>query len=592
QDAAEAILTSIKFSALAIAETPNLGPQIAASLSSLWGMDGNYNYYNDYLAALDGFQALTDTSYYTGLLDTYVLQNSHSALICTYPQAGLAEEQAQALADKLAAYKASLSAEEIQGLVDATAKMQAFSEEEAPPEILKSLQAVTVDTLPEEIERYEVADETVDGVRRVTAPVQVGQIGYTSLVLDTASVPAEDLQYLSLYASLLGMLDTSAHTREELSTLDTRYLNGLSVGAGMQERPGNTHTPVLAASWLGLTEDYEAAVKLAREILFETKFEDTAVIQNQIAVMLNYARQVASMAPYQYQLQRAAAVFGEDGVYDNYLSGIDAYRALVEMNGLMQTDPAQVTARLEAVQQALFSKNNALALYVGNEEGLASFDAHIGLFFEGMPEETRAAADYSGLPVPALHEALEVDSTVQYNLIYAPLETLGMENSGILAPLKQVLYDAYLTPKIRYGLGAYDSIAMMNRDGILLCSYRDPSISETFAVYDGLPDFLRNVELAQEDLDRYIISAYSAYAMPTGKLNGASSAISLYLAGRSQEEKLARMQEMKSFTIDTLREMAPVFEVLLEKGARSTSGGAAAIQAQRGLYDEVLRLDP
>ena len=592
QETAEAILASTKFSVLVMAETPNLGPQVAISLGSLWGMDGNYNYYNDYLAALDGLQALTDTAYYTDLLDAYVLQNAHSALVCTYPEAGLAEEQEQALADRLATYKASLNAEEIQGLVHATAEMQAFSEEEAPPEILKSLQAVTVDTLPEEIERYEVTDEVIDGVRRVTAPVQVGQIGYTSLVLDTASIPAEDLHYLSLYTSLLGMLDTASHTREELSTLNTRYLNGLSVGAGMQERLGMTYAPVLGASWLGLTEDYETAVKLTREILFETKFEDVAVIQSQIAAMLNSARQMAAMAPFQYQIHRASAAFRAEGVYANYLSGIDSYRALAAMSGLMQTDPAQVTAKLEAIQQALYSKDNAMALFVGNEEGLASFDTHIGLFFDGMPSEARDAADYSGLPVPGLREALEVDSAVQYNLIYAPLETLGVENSGSLAPLNQILYDAYLTPKIRYGLGAYDSITMLNRDGILLCSYRDPSIAETFAVYEGLPEFLRNVALSQEDLDRYIISAYSAYALPTGKLNGASSAISLYLAGRSQDEKLARMQEMKAFTIDTLREMIPAFEALLEKGVRSTAGGAAAIEAQRELYDVVLRLDP
>ena len=48
-----------------------------------------------------------------------------------------------------------------------------------------------------------------------------------------------------------------------------------------------------------------------------------------------------------------------------------------------------------------------------------------------------------------------------------------------------------------------------------------PTSAETFDVYEALPDFLAGLEQDQEDLDGYILSAYSYYAMPEGELSGA-----------------------------------------------------------------------
>lgn len=591
-DLVQAVIATTRFQMLTIPEYSNLGTQLSPSISMMWARNGNIEYYNDYLYHMERLQKLgDDTSLYTDLIERYILQNGHAAMATTYPEPGTAEQSAEALTQKLADYKASLSKEEIQALVDATAEMAAFSAEEAPLELIKSLQAVTVQTLPEEIDLYEINDETRDGVRYITAPTQAGEIGLTQVMLDTSWVPQEDLQTLALYTSLVGSLDTKKHTKEELSLLNTRYLNGLSVAAGQLEEADDTYRPKLSAQWMGLMDDYEAGANLVSEILFETKFDNVTDIQNVIAMNKTNARQMITVAPYLYQMYRAYAAFTDKGAYDNYMRGLENYYALLEFERQLAENPGQVTRALEDMQVALRNKTGAIAIFTGNEAAVETFDNTIGIFFDGMDGTVRVAADYSALPRPAMREALVIDSQVQYNMIFASFEALGIEYSGVIDPLKQVLYDGYLTPKLRHGLGAYDTLTIVNRDGFLICSYRDPTVTETYEVLAGMGEYLENVNLSQEDIDRYIISAYSGYAKPLGALNGAAYAITQHLSGRPADEKLQRMREMKAMTVEDLREMAPAITKLYEEGMHSTAGGAVIIETNKNLFDEVLRIE-
>lgn len=591
-DLVQAVVSTLRFSMLTLPEMSNLGTSISPSLAMIWARNGNIEYFNDYLFELERQQSFgDDTSVYLTMIDRYILQNGHAALAVTYPEPGLIEQQAEALAQKLADYKASLSDDAIESLVEDAAEMVAFSAEEAPQEMIQSLQAVTVQTLPEEIDLYEIEDVTRDGVRYVTAPTQAGDIGLTQIVLDTSWVPAEDLGILTLYASLVGSLDTQTHSKEELSLLNTRYLNGLATSATQVEEAGEVYRPVFNAQWMGLMDDYATGVALVHEILFETKFDNVADIQNVISMSKTNTRQMLASAPYMYQMYRAYAAFKDEGVYQNYTVGLDAYYTLLEIEQQLQENPDEVIQALEEMQDALQNKANAIAVFTGNASAVEIFKTDIVPFFAEMEETTREEADYSGLPRPAMHEALVVDSQVQYNLVYAPLELLDVTYSGILDPLSQVLYDGYLTPNLRHGLGAYGVMTYLDRDGFLISSYRDPAIAESYEVLAGMGTYLETVEMAQEDLDRFIISAYSSYAMPLGNLNGAAYALTQHLSGRPADEKLQHMQEMKAMTIEDLRAMAPVLTQLYEEGVHSTAGGAAIIDENKDLFDEILRVE-
>jgi hypothetical protein len=121
-------------------------------------------------------------------------------------------------------------------------------------------------------------------------------------------------------------------------------------------------------------------------------------------------------------------------------------------------------------------------------------------------------------------------------------------------------------------------------------SYRDPKIKETFDIYAQLPDFIRNINITQEELDRFIIKAFSSYSMPSGELSGAASALGDYLSGRKQEDKLKILSEIKSLTVKDVKDTAGIFEQFVKNGSYSTVGSPGSLAANKELYNKIISI--
>lgn len=196
----------------------------------------------------------------TGALSRWLVKPELYTLTTTYPEAGLKEKHDAELEAKLAEIKAGMSEEEKQAIIDRT---NATAPEEDNSEMLASLTAVTVATLPEEVKTYELRDETwEDGVRRIEAVCGTDGVSYISLNLDAAALPQEDLHYLRLFTRLLGHMDTDQHSWEELEKLTgaisaiNRRINGAPDDITLQAmRTLKTATPETLKVFAGYLAD-------------------------------------------------------------------------------------------------------------------------------------------------------------------------------------------------------------------------------------------------------------------------------------------------------------------------------------------------
>ena len=121
--------------------------------------------------------------------------------------------------------------------------------EDDAAQLVASLQAVTVDTLPEELRIYAITDEVgKDQVRRMHAQADVGGVGQVLLLLDAGAIAQEDLHWYKLYVDLLGKLDTAQHDNAALSALMTRYLYNYELRPTVLAGQGVVR-PLPALSW-------------------------------------------------------------------------------------------------------------------------------------------------------------------------------------------------------------------------------------------------------------------------------------------------------------------------------------------------------
>ena len=481
-----------------------------------------------------------------------------------------------------------MTEEELKAIIDMA---EAGEEEDDASAYVKQLQAVTVSSLPEELRIYEISDRTDDnGVRCIDAAADVDGVGDVVLLLDASTLPQEDIHWFGLYTTLLGEMDTAQHSKEELALLTNRYLYGgeirLSIGRDSED---DLVYPRLRASWIADDDDMETAYDLIYEILYETDFSDAETLQGLISQSRAALKSSITGNPYSEMLYRS--IGADDALYRyySYFNGIEFYSFLEEVEAAAQEDPAAVAAKLAEIADFFHNRTGAAAIYAGSEEGIAANTSLAAAFMAKLDARDNPRAEYAFDDV-ARSEALIVDSSVQYNGVVASFDTMGLDGfSGALNALASAISDAYLYPTLRDQYGAYSVFAGFLEDyGSYIISYRDPNITETFDAYDALPDFVAGMEMDQEELDGYILSAYVDYARSSGELSGALNAALDTLSHDAQERFLDDMRALKALTPEDLRGYAAAYQGMMENGTRFTAGGASAVNANEALYEAIL----
>ena len=94
----------------------------------------------------------------------------------------------------------------------------------------------------------------------------------------------------------------------------------------------------------------------------------------------------------------------------------------------------------------------------------------------------------------------------------------------------------------------------------------DPNITETFDVYASLADQIASLDVDQDTLNGYILSSYAYYARSSGELTGALNAAMTLLEGKTQEQTIEYMQQLKALTPESVKASADLFRKLSENG--------------------------
>jgi hypothetical protein len=185
-----------------------------------------------------------------------------------------------------------------------------------------------------------------------------------------------------------------------------------------------------------------------------------------------------------------------------------------------------------------------------------------------------------------------LDSAVQFNILTIPFTSIeaetGLAFNAALHPIMEVLNDGHLTPEVRFTIGAYGVGGQVDRYGILMFSFWDPAVAETMAAYEASADFLRNIELSQSDLDRFIISVFANATAPRGELTRAMQAAIQQRLGVPANQMADTLVAIRDTTLDDFAALADALDLVVEHGTWITAGSASAIYAHTELFDRIV----
>ncbi|HHV12536.1 MAG TPA: insulinase family protein [Clostridiales bacterium] len=553
------------------------------------------------------------TGYYEKVIEEHLLNNTHASLVILQPKPGLNSQKEEELKKKLAAYKASLPKEEIQRIIEETKALKQYQEIPSTREDLEKIPLLTREDIGKEIEPLYNEAHSVEGVKVIHHNVYTNKIAYTRLMFNIKQVPGELLPYTSLLSLVLGYADTNNHTYLDLSNEVNIHTGGIttnvrsfsvkstntSLERSINSSPGMSseqYYPVFEFSAKVLYDKLTEGFRLVEEIIGQTKLDDKKRLKEIVDEMKSKLQMNFNSSGHSVAIDRAMSYYSAHGLFKEITTGIEFYKFMEDLSENYQTKAEDAIAKMKELLAMIFTKENLMVSITADEEGYGRFEEKLPAFLNTLPakadEKLFMSYNTESLKPVCLNEGFKTAMQVQYVARAGNYMRAGLEYSGALKVLKTILSYDYLWINVRVKGGAYGCMCGFSGvDGdAYFTSYRDPNLKETNHIYENAVEFVKNFDADERDITKYIIGTFSTLDTPLTPQGKGRRSLSMYLAGITEEDLRKEREQVRSVTVQDIREQHKVVKAVLDAGNICVIGNEEKINENRELFKEIKSL--
>ncbi len=556
----------------------------------------------DYLRAGEDFAFMKEqigTGYYEELIRKYLLGNTHASSVTLVPDKGLAGRNEKALTEKLAAYKASLTQGQIQDLVKRTQELKAFQEAPSTQEELEKIPALTREDL--EKNAREIRNKQLDmaGIPVVWHEYATNGIAYINLFFDAANVPAEDLPYLSLLRSVLGMVDTDSHSYQELFNEINMYTGGITPTVAQFPDPDENKVKLAFSMTIRTLDNMiPYSFDMVEELLFTSHLDQEKRLKEIIKRIVSRLESQLKASGSSTAALRGLSGFSDSSFISDSLSGIRFYRKMQELAQNFDEKKEELFAKLQEVLQTLRDNAGLIISFTGNETALKSckdYIEHLGKRCQAVKLEDAAVESpltfYEGIKLEKKDEGFATSAKVQYVAKCGNFRQLGYEYTGVMNLLRTIMSYDYLWQNLRVLGGAYGCSGSFRRSGeVTFASYRDPHLKRTIEVYEGIPKYLEEFTVSERDLTKYVIGTVSDMDTPLPPSTLGSRSFTMLQTGVTYDRIQKERDQVLTATQEDVRALANVAKAVLEQSCLCVVGSETKLKEEKDLFQSVEQL--
>lgn len=566
-----------------------VGVSIVGGFLGQWAHSGDPNCYRVYEQAMDALYA--DGQQLTvRQMALNMLTPRRSALVTNVPTPGIAEAHDQALADYLVEMKANMTDEEITAMVEETAAFNEWNAEEQPNNDF----LISPANLPDPAAAPDWTKGDVDGVTVYRGETELLGVGMYSVYFDLSGMSREEMEYLMLTSNYRMQMDTTKHGAEEFYRLYGEYVSG--GGSGLlypNEAAGEYHRPMLCITWTSLIEDFDTSLDLILELYTQTDFSDLDMLTYLTAMSADYwdmSWQDANSTAL-YYAHSGAGLFADQYRFEMDVDGQDCYYLMADAVRRLESEEGfaqEWAARLNNAVSKAFTRDNLIFMCVADGEANDAIVANAVERLNALPEKAGADAEYT-LPDMPKSLAICVESTINEGYQIADFMN-DADFEGRYLPFWYALSDLYTTPTFCFKLGVYTAGNYYEWAAGCLATMlaSDPNVRASVEALAQMPQALYDMELTEESLDGYILSAYSAATAPQGMLDEVMGAMKMDVYGADAERILEIKRGIRNATLSDQAEAAEHISALLEDATYCVVGNEGLIRADADCFDEVV----
>ena len=544
-----------------------------------------------HLEALDTYQFLKDqigTGYYEELVKTYLLDNPHASVVITVPEQGLGAKRDAALEKKLAEYKAGLSREERKKLIADTKHLKQYQEEPSPKEDLEKIPRLTRADLKKEAAPLLNREIETEGVSIVAHEMDTNGIDYLTYLFDVCDILPEDLPYLGILKAVLGYVDTDNHSyaANEINM----YTGGIGSSIGIYpnvKKQGEiglyyeVRTKVLASR-------LPDAMRLIKEILLTSHLSDEKRLYEILAQLKSRLQAGLSASGHSVAYTRALSYFSAAAYCQDATAGIACYRVIADYEEHFEEKKQQLMEKLFSLVKTIFIAERMLVSATCEESEIpavtqASAALKNVLYVPDQPGKNRSMPSY---PLAKKNEGFMDASQVQYVARAGNYAAHGFSYHGALRILKVILGYDYLWINVRVKGGAYGCMNGYMRNGdTYFVSYRDPNLSATNEIYDGIPAYLEKFDADEREMTGYIIGTISDMDTPMNPSAKGARSMTAYLQELDYETLSKERSQIIGAQPADIRALKPLIASVLSDGSLCVIGNEDVLTSEKQMFE-------
>lgn len=533
-----------------------------------------------------------DTDYFEKLIQEYLLDNTHGSSVTVKPKRGLGNEREEALAKELSDYKASLSDEEIDKLIEETEHLKKYQEEPSSDEDLRKLPMLTRADMKKEAMPFSNIEDTLSDVKVVRHDIESNGIDYISFLFDAGDFAQSELGYLGFFTNALGLVSTENYSYTDLANATNIYTGGISTGTASHPdiKDRNNFVFKFEVKLKVLEKNLDKALELMEQMLLASDFTDTKRLGEIVAQIKARLQANLSSSGHLVAAMRSMSSFSRYALYQDELKGIAFYRSICRIEKELSESPKSVSDKLAAIAKKLFARNRLLISFTGNNEAYGNAKPSLEKVIAGF-DKMSAVGNQAEVHFNTAKEAFIDASQIQYVAKTGDFICEGYEYTGALRLLRIILSYDYLWINVRVKGGAYGCMNTFLRSGeSYFVSYRDPNLSDTLDVYDRIPEYIKSFSPDERDMTKYIIGTFSALDTPMNPEAKGSRSLSAYLEGITYEQIQKERNEILNAQPEDIRRLADLVEAVLKKDSICVIGNENMIKESAELFENVEKL--
>lgn len=541
-----------------------------------------------YEKTLSSIKEKANNGYFEQLIQKYFIENTHSAFVALVPQKKLSDERANREAQRLEKYKDSLTKDALAKLLENNKKLRERQITPDSEEELSKIPLLSLSDISEAVKTTPMEEKRINGTKILHHISSTNGIVYLDLFFDTSAIEENELYYMALLSDVLSMLPTKKYSYGDLSNEIDIHTGGIGFDVDAYEEidSGNIK-PMFIVQAKALDTKLEELFSLLEEILNFTRFRNKKRILEIIREIKSDIEMDFIDEGHGLAVKKLCSYFSGYANYMEKLSGITYYNFVVELEENYDTLYRRTVDKLEKICRKIFTKENLTSSIVCNNKNYEQFSEVYPQFVDKLLNKVWKKAKYNLEPVNK-NEGIINTGNIQHVAAGYNFKALGYNYNGHMQVLKNILSLDYLWKRIRLQEGAYGVFARFEMSGnAYFVSYRDPGLKNTLQVFNGISEFVKNFDISDREMRKYIIGTISGLDQPLSPEQAGQRNAELYFRNIKPEIMQREREEILTTDPDKIRELAPLIQALMEQKLFCVVGSESAINNNRDLFDKI-----